>query len=186
MRQVLVVKSEVLDISANLGGSHPLYGCSLTQTCHTPSFQWPWGQTLKQQFRNGVSEPTVGLVQFSQDIFLLYWIIWPLDMKHVASMATMLTHRLFLLGFVWVKALEASTITLTYKENCSAPTRSVDSSSSISSQSKIETRPFWVDHKPDFLLINTTQGKKKDSSILSYTYLLWNFTKRTNHIIMYS
>ena len=79
---------------------------SLPQTCHTPSFQWPRGQTLKQQFRNGVSEPTIGLVQFSQDIFL---IVPLLHMKHVASMATMLTPSFPLVNGVgilmWAKAL---------------------------------------------------------------------------------
>ena len=121
---------------------------SLPQTCHTPSFQLPRGQTLKQQFRNGVSEPTIGLVQFSQDIFLI--VLDNMTTAHVAcgihghNANTVFSSR----QWGWYprvgQALEASTITLRYKDNCSAPTRSMDSSSSISSQSKIETRHSWL------------------------------------------
>ena len=150
MRQVLVVKSEVLDISANSGGSHPLYGCFSPPNMPHTQFPVATGTNLKQQFRNGVSEPAVGLVQFSHDIFLIVLDNMATGHGHIANTPSFpLINGVDLL--VWVKALEASTITLRYKENCSAPTRSMDSSSSISSQSKIETRPFWVDHKLDFL-----------------------------------
>ena len=99
---------------------------SLSQTCHTPSFQWPRGQTLKQQFRNGVSEPTVGLVQFSQDIFLI--VLDNMATAHEAcgihghNANTVFSSR----QWGWYprvgQALEASTITLRTKDNCSAPT----------------------------------------------------------------
>ena len=71
MRQVLIVKSEVFDISANSGGSHPLYSCFSPPNMPHTQFPVATGTNMKQQFYNGVSEPTVGLVQFSQDIFLI-------------------------------------------------------------------------------------------------------------------
>ena len=63
-----------------------------------PHTQFPvaTGTNLKQQFRNGVFEPTVGLVQFSQDIFLI--VLDNMATGHEAFMATLLSHRLFLLS----------------------------------------------------------------------------------------
>ena len=125
MCQVIIVNSEVLDISANSGGRYPLHGCFSPPNVPHTQFPVATGTNLKQQFRNGVSEPIVGLVQFSQDIFLmLYWIIWPL-----CGSATLLTQRPFLSSMGLISSCRPRHLKLPpqpeYKENCSAPMSSL-------------------------------------------------------------